>query len=243
MINGRVIAIPDAHIPYHHARAWGAALNLVSDQTAKSTSTVQLGDFPDNEAFSRHGKTFGRKLDPDAHLKKVQIEARELENAARGKVTWLLGNHCAWVHKYVAAHAPSAEVAMKPIGELLGYSSEPIPYQKMLRIGKVNYVHDQGFAGANATRQTLAAVGGCIVHGHDHRATCVYSGDTNGDRWFGMGCGWLGDADKITYAPPSRTCQWQLAIGVIDYREGLAFARVVPFVKGRFVLDGKVYRP
>ena len=240
--NGRVICIPDVHIPYHNKRAFGAAMNLVADQSRKNTHTIQLGDFADNEAFGRHPKTFGRASNPEAHLREVRKEAARMLSASRGDLTVLTGNHDAWVYKYIAHNAPMAETLMLPPETVFGLESTPEPYQKPFWVGRVAYLHDVGYAGANACRQTLEAVGHCVVFGHTHRASVEYSGSTDGERWFGMCCGWLGDASKITYMAPSKTRFWQQGVGVVDYADGLAFARFVPYVKGRFHLDGKVYK-
>jgi hypothetical protein len=238
MKNGRVIILGDVHAPYHHKRAFGAALNLVSSVRKTNTLVVQIGDFADNAPFSRHGKSFGQRLDPEREAEIVEKCAQDVESAAGGKdrTVWIEGNHDAWLKRYTAERAPMLE------SKIQFPDRKVVPYQRLHYIGRVAYTHDQGYAGLNATRQTLDAVQHCVVHGHDHRATLVYGGNAEGDRWFGMGVGWLGDASKITYAPPSRTKQWQLALGVVDYHDGLAYAQIVPFVKGKFYLDGKTYR-
>jgi predicted phosphodiesterase len=242
LTNGRVIFLPDLHVPYHHKKAWGAALNLVADQSKKNTHTIHGGDFADNEAYSRHGKTFGRALDPEKHLKEVQKEAKCLDSATGGDKTILMGNHDGWIYKYIAGNAPMAENLLRPAEEIFGHGVIPVSYQEPFWVGRVAYLHDIGFAGANAAKQTLDAVQHCVVFGHTHRADITYSGTTEGERWFGMSCGWLGEASKITYMAPSKTRFWQLGLGIVDYHDGIALARFLPYVRGRFVLDGKVYR-
>ena len=144
--------------------------------------------------------------------------------------------------KYQAAQAPMAESTMKPLREILGYDTDPVGYQQPYWVGRVAYLHDVGFAGATACKQTLEAVGHCVVFGHTHRASLEYSGSTNGERWFALNCGWLGDAKHIVYMAPSKTRFWQQGLGVVDYVDGLAYARFIPFVKGKFYLDGHVYK-
>ena len=240
MKNGRVFVLGDVHCPNHHRKAFGAALNLVAGARKKGDHTVQVGDFPDNAPFSRHGKNYGEHLDPEGDLKVVQACEADVESASGGarNVTWIEGNHCFWLKRYIAERASAAEGRVR----FTSREQRAVPYQKLHYIGRVAYTHDQGYAGLNATRQTLDAVQHCVVHGHDHRATLVYGGNAEGGRWFGMGVGWLGDVSRISYAPPSRTKQWQLAVGIVDYVDGLAYARIVPYVRGKFVLDGKVYR-
>jgi hypothetical protein len=240
--NGRVIVLGDVHAPYHHKKAFGAALNLVAGE--KKARVVQVGDFSDNMAFSRHGRKFGLVLDPERDAQITEKCAEDLESAAGGTpIDWLEGNHDAWLTRFVAQQAHEAQHMIK---RGMAASESPIydqvPYQHLNYIGHVAFTHDQGFAGLNATRQTMDAVGHCVVHGHDHRATLVFGGDVEGQRWFGLGVGFLGDESKMTYAPPARRRQWQLALGVVDFHAGLAYPRLVPWVDNKFNLDGKVYR-
>lgn len=240
MKNGRVIAVPDCHVPFHDKRAWNLCLDIIQDQ--KPDAVVQLGDFSDSQAFSAHPKSFGYKPDPERDLEAVRQAAKDLRTVSRNRTKFLLGNHDIWLQRYMARNAPLAESVIPDYAELFGYGHDPVAYQEPHYIGRVAYVHDVGFSGVNATRQTLDAVGHCVVHGHDHRGTVVYNGTTDRDRWFGMGCGWLGDVSKITYMAPARTRQWQLGIGDIVYRDGLAFAQFVPFVRGKAFVNGKVYK-
>jgi hypothetical protein len=111
-----------------------------------------------------------------------------------------------------------------------------VPYQQPYKVGHVTYVHDVGHAGKFAAQQSMEAVGGCVVHGHTHRAQLVYGGTTDGVRHFGMSCGWLGDASHIKYMAPAKTRDWQHAIGLVEYPDGWdgpAFAHLLPIVNGR----------
>lgn len=229
MQNGLVIATPDKHFPYVHWPAWELTLEVID--YANPAEVIDLGDFGDNRAFSRHGRKFGEKFDPDADMAVVIEQAQRQEKAARGRLTMLLGNHDDWIRRYTAENAPAIEPHLKTIGEIYGVSKEPRAYQDTYRIGKVGYVHDLGPYGENAIRATLQVAGHNVVFGHAHRLGTAYAGNDAGDRHFAMCCGWTGDRDKITYMPRSATRNWQLGFGAVRYVDGLAFASAVPIIE------------
>lgn len=228
--NGHVIAVPDLHAPYHHVRAWNLMLEVIDD--SKPKHTVHLGDFADNRPFSRHKKRFGEEKNPPKQdMQSVAREAGRLFKASRGHLTMLLGNHDGWYLNYVAEFAPQLEDFVKSPGENYGLRSEPLPYQRTFRIGKVGYVHDLGHAGVNAVRATLQTAGHNVVFGHAHRGGVGYAGNDAGEQHFGMCCGCLCDRDKITYMPRSATKDWQLGFGDVEYSDGVAVAAFVPMIR------------
>lgn len=243
MKNGRVVCIPDVHVPFQDKAAWGLALRIT--KALKPDYVVQLGDFADLVAVSGHDKEFGVNVSLDHELSAIQDEWGKLEVAAgRAKVVALLGNHETRLLRYVAKNASKLESIIPGFPALfrMGAKTVSVPYQEEFCIGKVHFVHDVGHAGKTATQQTLDAVGHCVVHGHTHRGAVVYDGTSDGERRFGLGCGWLGDVDAIRYMAPAKTRSWQHGIGIVDYRDGLAFAQFVPFVRGRALIDGRVFK-
>jgi predicted phosphodiesterase len=240
MTNGLVLCVPDVHVPYHHKRAWELMLEVIDH--VNPALTIQLGDFGDNKAFSRHGRSFGEKHDPERDMAVVKREAGRIQSAARRRFKMLRGNHDAWITRHAAENAPALEIVLPSYAEMYGLDEEPEPYQDIFKIGKVGYVHDLGFAGKNALHSTLATAGGNIVFGHTHRGGTVYSGTVEGERWFAMSCGWLGDEREIKYMNRAAMRDWQLGFGTVEYSEGLAFAQFHPIVKGRVRVRGKTYR-
>lgn len=240
MKNGLVLCVPDVHVPYEDKRAWALMLEVID--YVKPTLTIQLGDFADNKAFSRHKRGFEEKHDPERDMARVKTEAQNLQRAARGKLKLLLGNHCAWYTRYVAENAPALEAFIHPYSQMYGVKEEPVPYQEIHKIGKVGYVHDLGHSGKAALHATLATAGHCIVFGHTHRLGTVYSGTADGDRWFAMNCGWLGDQKAITYMNKAAMRDWQLGFGAVEYADGIAFASTIPIVKGKARFRGKTFK-
>lgn len=216
-----VICVPDVHVPYHDKRAWALTLKVIHER--KPWRVVQLGDFGDFAAVASHPKKFGREESFERELAVVKSEMAALQDAAgtppTGGLAVLQGNHEERYERYAARNAPQLESALLTGRELLGLRPENgwWPYQQALKLGgAVEFVHDVGHSGKNATHQTLDAVGHCVVHGHTHRGAIVFDGNTNPDeRRFAMGCGWLGDVRKITYMPRAKTRSWQLGFGVV----------------------------
>jgi predicted phosphodiesterase len=229
MQNGLVIATPDKHVPYHHKRALPLMYEII-DYT-KPDMVIDLGDFGDNKAFSRHRRKYGERFDPEADMETVIEHAKLQDKAARKKLKMLLGNHDLWFPNYIAENAPAAEKYMKTVGQVYELREEPEPYQETYKIGKVGYVHDLGKFGVNAIRETLMTAGHNIVFGHSHRGGIAYTGNDVGERHFGLNCGWLGDRNEIRYMNRSATKDWQLGFGAIRYVDGLAFASFVPILE------------
>lgn len=242
-MNGRCIIVPDLHAPFHLERPWNALLEIID--VTKPTWVQNLGDFADLYALNGHGKEFGRRFDFDREHAAVKHEWARLEEACHSSELGLnIGNHETRLTRLVAKYAPEIESLIPGWAEFFETSEDVVitPYQEERKIGRVIYVHDAGYAGANAARQTLAAINHNCVFGHTHRGTVAYSGDTDGRQRFALNAGYLGNEKLMTYVPPSKRREWQLGFGVVDYVDGLAFAQFVPWVQNRFYLDGKVWR-
>lgn len=241
--SGRVVILGDLHFPAHDKRAWNLALNIIAD--LQPDAVGQIGDLNDFQAVSSHPRDFGTRFDLERDLRVGQDNWQLLEAAAGDALMFVtLGNHDRWLWRYVAKNAPAVEGLIPDFKALMGMSEDVIvrDYQQPFNIGPVQYVHDLGHCGKMAAEQTLEAAGQCVVFGHSHHAKITYSGDTNGNRRFAMNVGWLGDVSKITYMPAAKTRTWQQGIGIVDYDGGVAYASFVPFVKGRALVNNKLYR-
>lgn len=240
----RALIFPDVHIPFHDKRAWEAALRVVED--VKPDFVVQLGDFADFYSVSSHAKKFRRRVAFEHELTAMRREMRNLQKAVgRGKLICLQGNHEERFERYVMENCPDLQFTLPSGDELLNLRPGRdvwVPYLSSWKHQKVTFVHDVGHAGPDATKQTLAAVGHCVVHGHSHGATVQYGGTIDGSRYVALGCGWLGDEREITYLHPAKMRNWQKGIGSVDFNAGVAWMQFHPFVKGKFWIDGKVYK-
>jgi len=244
---GNVLVIPDLHVPYHHKVAWDLTLRII--KTEKPAVVVQLGDFGDFEAVASHPKKFGRKLAFDDELAACRKEMKRLQVACGdAKLVVLQGNHEERFERYIAHNAPHAETVQPSARKLLGLRSKDVwvPYRSHWKLGKVLFLHDVGHSGKNATTQTLDAVGSCVVHGHTHRAAVNFDGtvlDESQDR-FAMGCGWMGDREKITYLHRTQMRGWRLSLGWLQFkRGGVAWPTLCPFLSNgtRIIVSGKEY--
>jgi predicted phosphodiesterase len=243
MKQGRTVVVSDLHAPFQHVGAWNALLGFVA--ATKPARVVCIGDFADLYALNGHGKEWGRKFDFERELEGVRDCWAQLEEAVgKGGLDLTLGNHETRLTRLVAKYAPEIESIIPDFRSLLGAHDRTVihPYQAELKIGRVVYTHDVGYSGANAARQTLAAVNHSTVFGHSHRGTVVYSGDTDGRQRFCLNVGFLGNERYMTYVSPSKRREWQVGFGIVDYVDGFAYAQFIPFVNRGFHVEGKVYR-
>lgn len=240
---GRILFIPDVHVPYHDRKAWNLVLKVI--KATKPDMVVQLGDFGDVEALSSHPKSFGFKRDFDLEMLACRDEWDRLQEASGdAMLVYTAGNHEHRLLKYVSKNAPMVEGIVPSIKDLFGMDKEVIVngYQDAFHIGRVQAIHDIGYHGKFAAQRTLDAAGHCIVFGHTHRLCVTYSGSTAGERWFALNCGWLGDVTQIKYLSPAQTREWALGFGIVDMRDGLAYANPVAIVNYACCIDGRVYR-
>lgn len=232
----KIIAIPDCHHPYVDKTAWNLALRTI--QKVKPDHIIVMGDFVDCYAVSDYPKDPARKsklkYEVDAGAK-----ARKQLIGLSDEFTFLEGNHCARLGRYIATHA-AALYGLVSMPELLGVDQKAWkPYKETYRLGRVGYCHDVGYCGQNVLHQSLHAYGGNLVTAHTHRAGIVYDGNLRGERHFHMNVGHLSDVSKVDYAHQVRIKSWQLGLGYIEMEQsGKAYAQFCPFVGRKCVVGG-----
>lgn len=218
----------------------------------KPGATLHIGDFGNWESLSRHPRMRGVKRSYPRDKEAVRARVKDLQKAQgpKGRLIFVKGNHDAWLDRYIAEHAPELEDdddfdSRSVFG--LQPRDEVVEYREGIHIGKVYYTHEIGHTGPGSTRQNLVAAGQCIVTGHSHLAGVEYGGTVLGEHNFSMQLGWMGDPNKFKkkpYMPVAKMRNWQRGLGVVDYDEkwNLGFAHFCPYVKGRLVVNGKVFK-
>lgn len=245
----RVVLLPDVHTPYHHEVAWGCALDVV--ERWRPGVVIQVGDFSSFDSVSSHPHDPKHVLSLEQEIRGSNLALDELDLACRrGGVPrgnkWMLeGNHETRLDRYLLDRAPEARFAVDWRRKLKldrrGWRT--LPYKSSLQFGKLRITHDVGRSGANAARQSLLDTGDNIAFGHTHRVQVVYQGQLSGERHVAATLGWLGDHDKIDYRHRDLVKRdWQHAIGVAYFlASGEFWLHVVPIVRGRCVIDGRVF--
>jgi hypothetical protein len=236
----RVIVIPDVHVPNHHELAWSTCLAAID--AWKPDRVVILGDFVDGACVSSHAKSPEK-----SRLLRDEIEVcnAQLDRVRHEYVSFLSGNHCDRLDRFIAEKAPEL-FGLVSMSELLRINERGWrwhPYKTTMKIGKLSFSHDLGFAGKNAAWQNLAAAGKPIVTGHTHWATIVYQGHDDGTRHVSATMGWLGDPERAaSYRPLDRARrEWQHGFGTAEIdRDGVAWVNFRPIIDGRVIVDGQM---
>lgn len=241
----RILVIPDTHVPHEDEAALACALAVAREM--RPDRLVFIGDFIDAESVSRHVRAPDRE-----RMLKHEIAAG---NAALDKfsaleipqVDFCFGNHEFRIEAHVSEKTPEL-FGLVDLASLLRFKERGwnwLPYRQYMKIGKVGFAHDLGFAGKNATASSLASFGGSIVVGHSHRASVVYGGDVQGDRHVAVSSGWLGSIERAAgYMHRSAAERdWQHAVTWITMKsDGLAWCQLVPILNGECIVDGKLIR-
>jgi predicted phosphodiesterase len=236
----KILVLPDLHAPYHDKKAY--ELFIKAARIIKPDTLVVIGDFADFYAVSSHLKDPTRP----GFSREVKEVRRQLE-ALRGIGTrrlFLAGNHENRLDRYLQSRAPELYGTLT-VPEILGLEEEGFeyhPYQEVITIGKVSFVHDLGFSGVNGTRQTLAAYPGNIVYGHTHRFNCYTKGDLKRNTYTAWNVGWLGDSHKIDYLPAVKVKQDWVKGFLLVYLEdnGTPHFSPMKITNNKVLLEGKL---
>lgn len=243
----RMLICPDVHAPYHDHAAWSCFLEVAN--MWRPDVCVVLGDFADFAAVSSHPKVPGRLL-PFATEVEYANDALDELDAALGRQCatkeFLQGNHEDRLSRYVAKQAPDLNefVDWRGVLQLDRRGWRVTPYKTSIAYGRLRLTHDVGRAGVQAARQSRMDTGHSLVFGHTHQLQVSYGGTVAGDRHVGATLGWLGDPEAIDYRHRDMVRrEWQHGFGVAHFlADGTFWLQAIPIVRGRCVVDGKVYR-
>jgi predicted phosphodiesterase len=245
----RLLALPDVHTPYHHAKAWACALDVA--RRWRPDGCVQLGDFSSFDSVSSHDHDPKKTLPLADEVAGSNLALDELDAAlkeggcARGNRWMLEGNHEVRVDRYVQKLAPELRFAVdwRDMLNLDRRGWKVVPYKETLEFGELRLSHDFGRAGIAAARQSLIDVGTNVLFGHTHRLQVVYQGTQAGKRHVGCTAGWLGDSEAIDYRHRDLVRRdWQLGLVTVEFlASGEFWLQAVPIVRGRCVIDGVIY--
>ncbi len=237
----KIMVAPDIHIPNENKVAWGVFIKAL--EAVQPDILVTIGDFMDLESVSAHPKS---PKDESRLLPEI-VAGRKALDAIRAvfkrRFVFLAGNHCSRFERYIAAKSPELDelLTLKSLLQLEEKNIEYYPYGEIVKIGKMNFVHDLGRCGVNAVRQTLSDINDNVCFGHSHRAAIAYSGTVTGETHVGMNVGWLGDYDAISYTNKHKAKKdWQHSFGLIyQDLEGVSYCNLVPIINGKCIVDGK----
>jgi len=241
------IIIPDTHTPYEDKRALDIIFKVLDYM--RPHRLIVLGDFFDFYQVSFHDKDpeRGRRrlVDDIAYGKERLKQLRRYVKEAY----FIEGNHENRLLRYIWRNAPE----LAGIGELhtpyvlgmkeLGFHFTG--YRQFLKIGKMNFTHDTGDAGAYAIYKAQQAFEHNIVIGHTHRMGYIVIGNALGKPHVAAMFGWLGDPEQIDYEHRIKVLRSSVhgfGVGYHDTETGHWTLVPIPIVNHSVIIEGKLIK-
>lgn len=238
----KILILPDLHAPFHSEEAYGLFLKCA--KLINPDILVIIGDFADFHGVSR----YPAPPEPTSFMEEVMEVNRQLdrlEGIGKRKI-FLCGNHEKRLESYLIRNAPElyGMLTVEDLLELKRRKYEYHPYHQPVEIGKLYLVHDTGYAGKNALRQTLGDMQGNVVTGHTHHFGDIIEGNLRGESHLSASYGWLGSTDEIDYlSKPKVMRDWQNGFGYgYLLPNGNAHMVPVPFIEGAAMFEGQVVK-
>jgi hypothetical protein len=238
------LVIPDMHVPFHDKAAFNTVLRAA--RALKPYGLINLGDMADMMSVSTHPKTpADMRWQLEDEVAEVIKVRRQLDALGCKDKRITLGNHETRGQRLAQKHAMGLFDSLDP-DRLFGFTKagwKVYGYQQHVRIGKINYVHDVGFSGANTAAQNARVFQTSVVGGHCHNTTIVYSGNADHVNHVSATLGWLGDPAYAQYmADAKKRASWTHSFGVVYYEpSGVGHLQVVPIIRGRCVVQGHLF--
>lgn len=237
----KIAVLPDCHVPFHDQKAVDLAVKVIKD--FKPDVLVHLGDLADFHSLSAHRKDPTKNTSFLTELEKVHKVMDQLDNLAPRKV-FCEGNHCNRLQRYLFDRAPELYpfMTVESALQLKERGWEYHPYQEVVTIGPVSFVHDLGYSGVNGARQTAQAFPGNLVYGHSHRTSSFTMGNLKRDTYTCWNIGWLGDSRAIEYLPSVKIKQdWTKGFMLINVEGNEPYFNPIKISNGKAFYDGRVY--
>lgn len=238
----KIACFGDCHSPFHSRRSINLALKVF--RWWKPDVLVCMGDVADFFAVSRFEKDPLKDRGLKHELATVNKILDEFDVIASRKV-FLCGNHEDRLNRYLLRNAP-ALTELLTVQELLRLEErgwEWYPYQEPCYMGKLGLVHDLGYAGKTALRQTIDAHPSNLIMGHSHRQESLTRGNLRREVMTISSFGWLGDPREIDYLPSVKVKQdWTHGFGMIYMEEdGTPHINSVAIARGKCLVEGKLW--
>jgi hypothetical protein len=252
----KFVALFDAHwgfenrgghkVSLHDPKALDVAMQFISD--FKPHNIILGGDMLDCAAVSHHNKgkagtVEGLRLFSDAtELRSTVITP--IEQIAKGQLTYIIGNHEAWLNQLVEETPGLAGIVEAE--HLLKLSSrwDVIPQGESTRLGKLVFVHgDQLSGGEHIAKAATTVWEANIRFGHYHTYqvyTKTSPKDVNGHTGVSVPC-LCKKSPSYGKGAPNKWMQGFLW-GYTDGLDKVFNDYVTVIVNGKAMINGKTYR-
>lgn len=238
----KIAVMPDLHSPWHDDKALELFIKVT--KLYKPDVLMVMGDFADFQAVSRYTK------DPEApsfmeEVLKARLCLDRVDAIPAKRKVFLLGNHEQRLETFIKERAVElyGMVSASEVLELEKRGYEVYPYQDVVTIGKVGFVHDLGPSGVTALRKMAQAYPSNLVFSHTHRFGLFTAGNLMGDTYECWNVGWLGDSRAIKYLPSVAVKQdWIKGFLFIDVVQGEPYFHPMRIHKGKVFYNGRIYK-
>jgi len=192
--NNRGVIIPDQHFPVHDEKAISVVLKAID--MIKPDTMINLGDVGEWESVSAW-KYKGKKLPPleyqlpliDAEIVQVNYGLDLFDEAFKGDYKYMLqGNHDLWLDMFRDKYPYMKDYTFRKACKIDARGYKYLPYNKVLKIGKSNFIHG-AYCNIYHAKRHLDAYGQNIIYGHTHdvqRHTATKLGGTIGSWSLGL---------------------------------------------------------
>ena len=239
-----VIGLPDMHLPNPrglYADSAKAVLRFCSEM--RPDEIVIMGDFLDLQSVSHwNAKTPGRIVDHNLgrDFKSGNFCLDSLQQMT-DKITYLEGNHEAWLTKAMEKDLGLREhLELRACLRLPDRGIELIPENGVYRIGDASIIHGWT-TGVYHSRNTCDAAMTNVFYGHTHDIQSFSKTKRPGHNpIIAQSCGCLCDQNPLFLrGKPNR---WAAGFLVLYVRDDGTFSHYVPvIVNGKFIFEGKEY--
>lgn len=238
----RAIVIPDQHFPIHDQKAVEVTLKAI--KIVKPDIFINLGDVGEWDSVSawKYKKIKQPPLEYQLPLIDEEIEKvnkgidcfdKVLKEIKCKQKYICAGNHDMWLDYFVMKYPYMKDYTFRKACKWDERGYKYIPYNKPLRIGKVNFIHGV-YATIYHAKKHLEAYGSNIVYGHTHdiQRHTISKLDSGTIGAWSMGCLKDMSAEKNQWLRGALT-NWNHSFGIVDfYKNGNFKVEVVEIVKG-----------
>jgi len=243
--NNRGIIIPDQHAPIYDKQAVNVVLKAID--LVKPDTLINLGDVGEWSSVSAW-RYKSKKLPPleyqlpfvDEEIAEVNSMLDLFDKFEIEHKYMLQGNHDLWLDNFVERHPYMSDYTFRKACKIDERGYKYYPFNKVLKIGKANFIHGAYYNIYHARRH-LEAYGQNIIYGHTHdvqRHTATKLGGTIG-AW-SMGCVKDMSSESNRWLR-GRLHNWQHAFGIIDWFSNGDFRLdVVEIIHGKTTVWGQI---
>lgn len=238
----RIAILPDCHLSTKSDEPYEVVKKFL--KSYKPDEIVLLGDFMDCEALSHWTKDKLRGIDGRKYKHECDFANKELDKLQKltKKITYLEGNHEAWVEQYIDRN-PEMEGLIE-IPNQLNLKKRNIkwyPYNSLYKIGHCYLTHGS-YATKYHTQKHLQAFGCNLVYGHVHRpqSDMINMKQIEPTMAYALGCLCNHEPSYMKGKPAN----WMHGFGIleVDTNDGTFNLTPINIINNKFIYNGVVYR-